>query len=88
MLPPRDLHVDVLVVVLVQRRHGPRVADPQVDGVRVAGEGDARPRDGGRDGGREEREVLVAEVVVLGLGVADFCVWVVLLVLLVLLFLG
>lgn len=71
MLLARDLDVDVLVVVLVERRDGARVADPQVDSVRVAGQGDAGKGDGALDV-REERPVLVAEVVVLGLGIANF----------------
>ena len=73
-LVPGNLHVHVLVVVLVQRGHGARVADPQVDGVWVAGERDARPGDG-RGDVAEEGEVFGAEVVVLGLGVADLWGW-------------
>ena len=73
MLVPGNLHVHVLVVVLVQRGDGARVADPQVDGVGVAGEGDACEGNGGGDVA-EEGKVFGAEVVVLGLGVADlFC---------------
>ncbi len=51
VLLARDLHVDVLVVVPVQRRHGAGGADPQVGGVGVAGQGDACPGDGGGDVG-------------------------------------
>jgi len=87
VLLPGDLHVDVLVVVLVQGGHGARVADPEVDGVRVAGEGQAGPGDGARDVGKEGG-VLVAEVVVLGLGVADFLLVLVLLLLLVVVVFG
>ncbi len=49
MLVPRDLDIHVLVVVLVQRGDGARVADPQVDGIWVAGEGDACEGDAGGD---------------------------------------
>ena len=63
VLAAGHLDVDVFVVVLVQRRHGTRVADPQVDGLGLALQGDAREGyvllDVAEEGG-----VLVSEVVV------------------------
>jgi len=53
VFPPSDLDVDVLVVVLVQGRHGARVADPEVRGVGAPAEGDAGKGDGeGHVGGK------------------------------------
>lgn len=63
MLPPHNLHIQILVVVVVQRRHAARVAEPEVDCLRGALEGDAGPWDGWLDVG-VEGEVFVAEVVV------------------------
>lgn len=64
MLLPDDLHVDVLVVVLVQRGRRQRVADPEVDGVGGLLERDACPGDVLLHV-REEGCVFVAEIVVL-----------------------
>ena len=63
MLAAADLHVDVLVVVLVQGRDGARVADPQVDGLGVPRERDPRKGDVALDVA-EQRRVLVPQVVV------------------------
>lgn len=63
VLAPRDLDVDVLVVVPVERRDGPRVADPQVDGVGVLLQGDPGKGHGALDL-VEEGAVLVPQVVV------------------------
>ena len=71
MLAAEDLHVDVLVVVLVQGGHGARVADPEVDGVGLLLQGNACPGYVALDVA-EERGVLVPQVVVLRLGVSDF----------------
>lgn len=64
-----DLGVDVLVVVPVQGRDGPRVADPEVGGVGVLLEGYPGEGDVSRHVLREG-QVLVAEVVVLCLGMS------------------
>ncbi len=66
MLLPDHLHVDVLVVVPVQRGDRPGIADPEVDGVGAGGvvEGDARPGDVAFYV-CEEGRVFVAEVVIL-----------------------
>ena len=45
MLLPSDLDVDVLVVVLVKRRDGAVVADPEIHGISVLLQGNARPGD-------------------------------------------
>ena len=63
VLAAADLHVDILVVVLVQGRDGARVPDPQVDGLGVPRERDPREGDVALDVG-EQRRVLVPEVVV------------------------
>lgn len=47
MLLAYDLHVDVLVVVFVQRGDGVRVADPEVDGFGGFLERDSRKGDAG-----------------------------------------
>lgn len=70
MLLPEDLDVYVLVVVFVQGGCGCRTSEPEIDCVgglvqRDAGEGDA-----GRDVCKQGL-VFVAQVVVLGLCVAD-----------------
>lgn len=55
--------------ILVQRGRGLRIAEPEVDGVRVLLEGYAGEGHRGGDVG-EDSVVFVAEVVVLGLQVA------------------
>jgi len=43
MLPAQNLDIDVLVVVPVERRNRPRVANPQVDGLGALLKGYACP---------------------------------------------
>lgn len=64
MLPADNLHKDVFKVVLVQGRRGPRVADPEVDGVRLL----AQRYPGKRNvplGIGIQRQILIPEIVVL-----------------------
>lgn len=63
MLLPSDLDVDVLVVVLVKRRDGAVVADPEIHGISVLLQGNARPGDILGDV-TVEVGVLVSEVIV------------------------
>jgi len=44
VLLAEDLHVYVLVVVLVETRHGERVANPEIDGLGWLLESYPRPR--------------------------------------------
>lgn len=68
MLPPQDLHVDVLVVVFMQGGGGVGVSEPEIDSVGGLLKGNACEWDTGGYVG-EQCAVLVAEIVVLSLGV-------------------
>lgn len=57
------MDIDVLVVVLVQGGYGPRVANPEVDGVGSCLQCDAREGNVALDMA-EKGEVLMAQVVV------------------------
>lgn len=63
VLPADDLHKDVFKVVLVQGRRGPRVSDPEVDGVGLLAQGYPRERNVPL-GVWIQRQVLISEVVV------------------------
>ena len=45
MLLPSDLDVDVFVVVLMEGRDGAVVADPEIHGISILLQGNARPGD-------------------------------------------
>ena len=71
MLLSQHLHVNILVIVSVERGDGIRVPEPEVYCVGCGLECDFGEGDGGGDGG-EEGAVFGAEIVVLGLEVAGW----------------